>query len=106
MGLYLFSGPLNGCSQIAQTINLIYFTLRAPVCVCCSFGLAFSCHLECGVNRNAMATCQYGGACPDGKSVWWLQRLPLKEQLNIHRTLGIQAIETSGSHLQPTAHEI
>lgn len=41
MRLNLFSGPLNGCSKTAQTINSIYFTLRAPVCVCCSFGLAF-----------------------------------------------------------------
>lgn len=105
MRLHLFSGPLHGRSQTAQTINSIYFTLRAPVCVCCSFGLAFSCHLECGVNRNAMATCQHGGACPDGKSAWWLQRLPLKEQLNTHKTLGIRAGKTSGGHLQPTPHE-
>lgn len=69
-------------------------------------GWRFSCHLECGVNRNAMATCQSGGAYPDGKSVCWLHRLPLKEKFSTHKTLGIQAGVTSGGHLQPTMQEI
>lgn len=38
----------------------------------------FSCHLKCGVNRNAVATCQQDGACPDGKSCLLAAQAPFK----------------------------
>lgn len=69
-------------------------------------GWLFSCHLECGVNRNVMATCQCGGVYPDGKNVCWLHRFPLKEKLGTHKTLGIQTGGASGGPLHPTTREI
>lgn len=69
-------------------------------------GWRFSCHLECGVNRNAMATCQYDGVYPDGKTVCWLHRFPLKEKLRTHKTLGVQNGGTSGGHLHSTTRDL
>lgn len=85
--LWVSEWLLPDCSS--HSLNLL---CSKGSCMCLLFLWVwrFSCHLECGVNRNAMATCQYGRVYPDGKNVCWLHRFPLKEKLSTHKTLAVQ----------------
>ena len=92
---------LNGCSKMAQTINSIYFTWRAPGDVHCSFGLGFCMLLRMGNGRRAVETHQCRGARLGARSCLKATQAPFRRKTQYPQKLKCSAWNDLGVSWDP-----